>query len=240
VHRNMSDNLRQRRGKKTTNGSSATKEAANDKQQTPIEQLREAQAKLIVSRNRTADLHAAWLNQMFRMSLIVIFVTLHQIQKPIQSCIGDIKSSNEGASSDNVVISGTGAIGIIFGYTYYEILAVITAFLLALILIPSSSRSLELNTTPYFLSSALVPIQLGFYFHTKHPASCVGDGVELIKRNFPVVVIYHTIVTLAAWFMKNGMDQCDEHVRLVAESIVDFERMDKKLQQKKKLLKAKK
>ncbi|KAL3792009.1 hypothetical protein ACHAWO_012611 [Cyclotella atomus] len=236
----MSDNLRQRRGKKPTNGSSSTKDATNDKQQAPIEQLREAQAKLIVSRNRTADLHAAWLNQMFRMSLIVIFVTLHQIQKPIQSCIGDIKSLNEGGSSDNDIISGMDAIVIIFGYNYYEILAVVTAFLLAFILIPRSSSSLELNTAPYFLSSALVPIQLGFYFNTTQPASCVGDGVELVKRNFPAVVIYHTIVTLAAWFMKNGMDQCDEHVRLVTDSIADFERMDKKLQQKKQLLKAKK
>jgi hypothetical protein len=237
----MTDNLRQRRGKTTSNGSAIKKETIQPKQQgqqpTPIEQLRRAHAKLVVSRNRTADLHAAWRNQMFRMSLIVIFVTIHQLQNPIQSCISDIKSSNEGNPPEKDLIGGMAAIGIIFGYCYYELLAVATAFLLAFLLIPyASTSSLELNNTPYFLSSALVPIQLGFYFHTKQPVSCVGAGAEEVQRNFPAVVIYHTIVTLAAWFMKNGMDHCEEHVQLVTDSIADFERMEKKLEQKKHLL----
>ena len=238
----MSDNnLRQRRGKQPSNSSTSKGQTqqSNTKAPTPIEQLRQAQAKLIVSRNRTADLHAAWLNQMFRMSLIVIFVTLHQLQKPIQSCIEDIKSSNEGGASGKDTVTGMNAIGIIFGYSYNELLAVVTSFLLAFLLIPRNAYTLDLNTTAYFISSALVPIQLGFYFHTKQPASCIGAGEE-VQRNFPAVVIYHTIVTLAAWFMKNGMDQCEEHVKLVTDSIADFERMDKKLKTKKQLLKTKK
>ena len=237
----MSDNLRQRRGKKTSNAFTSNGQSAQlnteNKNTTPIQQLREAHAKLIVSRERTADLHAAWRSQMFRMSLIVIFVTLHQLQKPIQSCIGDIKGLNKGDSLGKSTISGMDAIGIIFGYSYYELLAVVTSFLLAFLLIPNKTSTLDLNSTPYFLSSALVPIQLGFYFNTKHPAVCIGDGVEDVRRNFPAVVIYHTIVTLAAWFMKNGMDQCEEHVKLVTDSIADFERMEKKMERKKHLLK---
>jgi hypothetical protein len=40
-------------------------------------------------------------------------------------------------------------------------------------------------------------------------------------------------VTIAAWFMKGGMDQCEEHVKMVSESIEQFERLEKKLKQKK-------
>ena len=237
----MSDNLRQRRGKKKSNESAMHEESdqlrKEHKNTTPIQQLREAHAKLIISRERTADLHAAWRSQMFRMSLIVIFVALHQLQKPIQSCIGDIKGLNEGETLNKLAISGMDAIRIIFGYTYYELLAVVTAFLMAFLLIPNKASTLELSSSPYFISSALVPIQLGFYFHTKQPAACIGEGVEEVQRNFPAVVIYHTIITLAAWFMKNGMDQCEEHVNLVTDSIADFERMEKKMEQKKHLLK---
>ncbi|KAL3785886.1 hypothetical protein HJC23_008774 [Cyclotella cryptica] len=242
----MTGNLRQRRGKKASNGPAThedeTPSKAQEESRTPMEQLRDAQARLIVSRDRTADLHAAWRNQMFRMSIIIIFVTLHQFQKPIQSCIGDIKASNdavgvstEEGSPDKQRISGMEAIGILFGYAFYELLAVATAFLIAYLLLANNTSSLELNSTPYFLSSALVPIQLGFYFHSKQPSSCVGEGAEDVQRNFPVVVIYHTIVTIAAWFMKSGMEQCEEHVKLVTDSIADFERMDKKLKQKKQL-----
>ena len=240
----MSDNLRQRRGKNGKNGSTAKDTTVQSKveknEPTPIDQLREAHAKLVVSRDRTADLHAAWRNQMFRMSLIVILVTLHQLQTPIQSCIGDIKDSVEWKSSPKILISGAEACGIIFGYCYYELLAVITSCLLAFLLIPRDIPSLELNNTPYVVSSALVPIQLGLYFHTKQPSSCVGEGVEEVSRIFPAVVIYHTMVTLAAWFMKNGMDQCNDHIKLVTDSIADFKRMEKKLGQKKHLLQSKK
>ncbi|KAL7483477.1 hypothetical protein ACHAW6_009119 [Cyclotella cf. meneghiniana] len=240
----MTNNLRQRRGKKATNGPATqhdkTPSKAPEETRTPMEQLRDAQARLMVSRDRTADLHAAWRNQMFRMSLIIIFVTIHQFQKPIQSCIADIKASNhrvgvsaEEGLSEKQRISGMEAIGMLFGYTFFELLSVATAFLIAYLILSNKNSSLELNTTPYFLSSALVPIQLGFYFHSKQPLSCVGEGVEEVQRNFPVVVIYHTIVTVAGWFMKSGMEQCEEHVKLVTDSIADFERMEKKLQKKK-------
>ena len=175
-------------------------------------------------------------DRMFRMSLIVIIVTLHQLQKPIQSCITDVKGLNAGRSSDKDLISGLDTIGIIFGYCYYEFLGVVTAFLLFYLLIPLNKTALELINTPYFISSTLVPVQLGFYFHTKQRVSCVGEGVEELKRSFPAVVIYHTIVTLASWFMASGMNQCEEHVKLVEDSIADFERMDKKMQQKRQLL----
>lgn len=155
----------------------------------------------------------------------------------MKSCIEDIKKSNaaEDGQEGKEPISGMQAMGILFGYSFYELLSVVTAFLLTYILLLSIDKtsSLELNNTAYFLCSTLVPIQLGFYFHTQQPVSCIGEGVEEVQRNFPAIIIYHTIVTIAAWFMKGGMDQCEEHVKMVSESIEQFERLEKKLKQKK-------
>jgi len=56
------NNVRQRRGKKSTSGAadSEVSSTTNNNDTKPIEQLKNAQARLIVSRDRTADLHTAW------------------------------------------------------------------------------------------------------------------------------------------------------------------------------------
>ena len=57
------NNVRQRRGKKSTSGAADSEVSSttnNNKDTKPIEQLKNAQARLIVSRDRTADLHTAW------------------------------------------------------------------------------------------------------------------------------------------------------------------------------------
>lgn len=57
------NNVRQRRGKKSTSGAADSESTANNKdtaKPTPSKQLKNAQARLIVSRDRTADLHTAW------------------------------------------------------------------------------------------------------------------------------------------------------------------------------------
>ena len=56
------NNVRQRRGKKSTSAAaeSEVSSTTNNNDTKPIEQLKNAQARLIVSRDRTADLHTAW------------------------------------------------------------------------------------------------------------------------------------------------------------------------------------
>ncbi|KAL7543399.1 hypothetical protein ACHAXR_013325 [Thalassiosira sp. AJA248-18] len=237
----MSDNnLRQRRGKKSTAGTAAAASASPAEtdpagQSTPIEQLRSAHARLVVSRDRTADLHMAWKGQLFRLSLLVVFVTIHQLQSSISSCIREIKDSNDDKA-------GIEAIKLIFGDSFCELLGVVIASLLAYFLALGQITALELDHWPYMVSSAFVPMTLGFYFHAEQ-LGCLGGDDDISaddhskdqRHQFPVVVIYHTIVTLAFWFMKNGMQQCEDHVRMVNESIEDFKRMDKKLALKKKL-----
>lgn len=234
-------NLRQRRGKQPSGKNVTMKEESPEVDddtagaKRPIDQLKNAQQRLMMSHQRTVDLHTAWRAQMFRISLLIVFVTLHQMQTPISTCISDIKESNNEAAGSGE-ISGLKAVKLIFTDSFCELLGVIIASLLSYFLALSKNSPLELDAWPYVASSAFVPPCLGFYFHSKQ-LGCLGTGIDDSShtRQFPVVVIYHTIVTFAFWFMKNGIQQCEEHVNLVNESIKDFQRMDKKIKQKQQL-----
>lgn len=251
----MTDNtdLRQRRGKKSidpaaTKKSSSSSPAPEEKSsgKTPIESLHSAQAKLIVSRDRTADLHAAWKAQLMRLSLLIVFISIYQLQTSISTCIREIKDSNEpsteGIRQDSgAIVAGVGAVKLIFGDSFCELLGVFVSVMLAYFLALSNTSAVELEHWSYMISSALVPVSLGFFFHSKQLGCIGGNGIDNIdeyakdRHQFPVVVIYHTIVTVAFWFMKSGMQQCEDHVQLVNNSIEDFARMDKKIAQKKTL-----
>lgn len=253
----MADELRQRRGKKSSGTPATTADASpadnaavpGDPKPTPIEQLRNAQARLVLSRDRMLDLHASWKTQLFTMSCLIVLVTLYQLQTSIATCIHEIKRPTTEAQVDAGATTGADALQLIFGTAFSEIVGVVIAALLTCFLALDRAvprTPLVLERWPYMVSSALVPLCLSFYFHIKQRGCVAGeaDAVDLeepdakeIRHQFPVVVIYHTIVTIAAWFMKSGIQKAEEHVDLVTDSIRDFERMDKKLAMKRRQLK---
>lgn len=242
----MTDNLRQRRGKKSsgttaaavTSSASSAEAKSGEKPVTPIDQLHSAQARLAISRDRTADLHEAWRGQLFRLSILVICVSIYQLQTSISACIREIK---EGEAT----FAGAEVMKLIFADSFYELLGVFIASFLAYFLALTTIMPIGLDHWTYMLSSALVPICLGLFFHSKQ-LGCIagaGEGDEIDntdeeestkdqRHQFPAVVVYHTIVTVAFWFMKSGMKQCEDNVSLVNKSIEDFTRMDNKIQQK--------
>ncbi len=227
--------LKQRRGKKSSTPdatASANPEVEVTKSATPLEQLRSAQERLLVSRNRTADLHAAWRGQLFRLSLLVVFVAMYQLQTSVSACLREIKDDG---SKTAVTVTGAEVTKLIFGDSFAELLGVIIASLLALFLAISSTDAAQadLNTSlPYMLSSALTPICIGFFFNSKSKG-CLKDeeiesntdAVDDKRHQFPAVVIYHTIVTIAFWFMKSSLQQCEDNVKLCTQSIEDFDRI---------------
>lgn len=230
------NSLKQRRGKKSSTSTATPPgvEVSQPQTSSPLEQLRSAQERLIVSRDRTADLHAAWRGQLFRLSLIVVFVAMYQLQTSIAACISEIKDHD---TKKATTTSGARAMQLIFGDSFSELIGVILSSLLAYFLSISSTDAsqADLNAWPYMLSSALTPICLGFFFNSKS-MGCLVEGEEALnnidsvddkRHQFPAVIIYHTIVTIAFWFMKTGLQQCEDHVKLCTQSIEDFERMNK-------------
>ena len=157
------NNLRWRRGKKSR----------------PLEQIQNAHARLVVSRDRTADLHAAWRGQLLRFALLVWFVTMYQLKNSIASCVSKIKER------DGVItITGMEASWIILGDSYCELLGVVISSLLAHFLAVGDLKGkLELDGWSYMLSSALVPICVGLYFNNSTHSTCRGlEEVSVDKK----------------------------------------------------------
>ena len=197
---------------------------------------------MIISRDRTVDLHAAWKNQLFRMSFLVVAFTLYQLQSSVSTCLQEIKHSNNDVGDKELAIAK-----LIFSHSSSEVVSVFISLLLTYFLsvgLKDPDTPMKMETWPYMASSGLVPLCLSFYFHVQQLGGCFAGDVTIlddkdepnpIRHQFPVVVIYHTIVTVAAWFMKSGLQNAEEHVDLVSDSIRDFERMDKKLALKRQL-----
>ena len=224
------DNLRQRRGKKSTViAASATTSATTSV--TPLEQIRIAHARLVASRDRTADLHAAWRGQLLRFAPLVWFVTMYQLKNSISSCVSDIKS-RDGVKT----ITGMEASWIIFGDSYSELLGVVISSLLAHFLaVADLNGKLELDGWSYMLSSALVPICVGLYFNNSTHATCRGVEEEVsvdddkMRHQFPAVILWHTMITGAYWFMKSGMRDCEDAVNTCAQTIAELETTKEKM-----------
>ena len=226
-----SNDLRQRRGKKSTVTSSATTSATTSSA-IPLDQIRIAHARLVVSRDRTADLHRAWRGQLLRFAPLVWFVTMCQLKNSISSCVSEIKGR------DSVkTITGMEASWIIFGDSYSELLAVVISTLLAHFLAVGDLKGkLELDGWSYMLSSALVPICVGlYYFNNSTHATCRGVEEEVsldddkMRHQFPAVILWHTMITGAYWFMKNGMRDCEDAVNTCVQTISELEIMDEKM-----------
>ena len=228
----VDENLKQRRGKNIVASATATTSrdttTEEENKPTPLEQMRCAQARLIVSRDRTADLHAAWRGQLFRFSLLVVVVTMYQLKASLTACIRDIKDR------EGTIAISFEAIKILFGDSYCELMGVVISSLLAYFLALGYNNGLVLESWPYVLSTALAPICVGLFFNTTQVGCRGGEdldmgGVDDKRHQFPAVILWHTVVTGAYWFMKSGMQECEDNVKLCTQSIEDFEIMDKKM-----------
>jgi len=226
----VDENLKQRRGKKSVASATTSRDTTTEEEikPTPLDQMRSAQARLIVSRDRTADLHAAWRGQLFRLSLLVVFVTMYQLKASLSACIREIKD-REGTTA-----TGFEAIKILFGDSHCELMGVIISSSLAYFLAIGYDNGLVLESWPYVLSTALAPICVGLFFNSSQVECRGGEELDMAdaddkKHQFPAVILWHTVVTGAYWFMKSGMQECEDNVKLCTQSIEDFELMDKKM-----------
>lgn len=228
-------NLKQRRGKKSVAPATSSRDATTEgNQPTPLEQMRSAHARLIVSRDRTADLHSAWRAQLFRFSLLVVFVTMYQLQTSLSACIREIKDRK------GMAVTGVEAIKILFGDSYCELTGVVISGLLAYFLALGYHTGLELDSWPYALSTALAPLCVGLFFNSRQVGCRGGEDLDMVdvddkRHQFPAVILWHTVVTGAYWFMKSGMQECEDNVKLCTQSIEDFERMEKRMTMRAKL-----
>jgi hypothetical protein len=94
-----------------------------------------------------------------------------------------------------ITITGIEASWIILGDSYCELLGVVISSLLAHFLAVGDLKGkLELDGWSYMLSN-----------------------------QFPAVILWHTMITGAYWFMKSGMEDCEDAVNTCAQTIAELE-----------------
>ena len=157
---------------------------------------------------------------------------MYQLRNSMASCIHEI---------NRVTPTETGieARWIILNDYYCQLLGVVILSSLAYFLaLGAFNGELKLDGWLYVLSSALVPICVGLYFNSAQ-AGCRGEvEVEVDvaatdaddkRHRFPTVILWHTMLTGAYWFMKSGMRDCEEAVKACAQTIKEVERLDEKI-----------
>jgi hypothetical protein len=70
----------------------------------------------------------------------------------------------------------------------------------------------------YMIATGLIPLQVAAYFQNqKMGCAHLVDGAEPLDRDFPISMVFHTIVTICCWFMNYQMQLRNDEVKAVAD-----------------------
>lgn len=197
------------------------------------EQLDRAQSAVERSHQGTLKLHQQWRTQLFRLSFLVMVVTLHIAQAPSGACIKEIKKWNE-LQPDSLAIPGSEAIILVLHDATVELLSIFcVGCLLQCLRLPQG----DFSSLPYRLSCAILPVIISIYFQQssinssskkKERPTCVASSKyydaslttadlrdEAVPRHFPVALVFHLIVSISLWFMLYQNQQHDKNIQLL-------------------------
>jgi hypothetical protein len=212
----------------TTTTTTSTSSQAKEKMSL-TEQLDRAQASVEGNQQTALNLHRQWRAHLLRLSMVVMIVTFHQAQQPTTNCVTEIKQWNEiKKNSMEDTITGWQTITAVLTDSVSELLAIIcVGCLLWCLCLPMAGT--DFSTLPYRLSCACLPIIVRIYFSNKDNTSgCLNDGGEMEQyyqtiedpperppRPFPIILIFHTIVSICLFFMQFQVKQHTHNIEMV-------------------------
>jgi hypothetical protein len=224
---------RRRRGKKETSTPTPIPPAAPH----PIpleEQLRRAQVVIETNRTGTAMIHAQWRSQLSRISYLILAASLYHAYGPAQSCFQDVSAWNAN-NNTTPLLSPIQTALIVLADSLVFVLAISSALLLILFL-HSPNRSF--SNPLYLLANACMPAMLALrhlqaeggneiqttcletnlFLTIPSDRSIAATAVgERPTRAFPVVLIFHAIVTGSYWFIAQQSRHQEQNVEAVAK-----------------------
>lgn len=119
-------------------------------------------------------------------------------------------------------ITGFGALMAILNDSHVELLGIACAgCLLWCLSLPMVNR--DFSTIPYRLSCSFIPMIVSLYFSNK-TMGCIKDEMaehtiedlpERSARGFPLVLVFHTIVSISLWFMQYQVGQHQKNIDMV-------------------------
>jgi hypothetical protein len=195
-------------------------------------QIDQAEATVMQNKLSTQVLHQQWRKYLLMLSYLLIVLTFHQSQSPMAACLQDIKAWNGVQKKDANLIPGNEAMLIVLKDSAVNLLAVVMATLLAFFLKDEESHS-DFSNSRFILATLLMVPMIGIhrYQTAQHGTNgCIDDLLAkaklestVRKRDFPVVLVFHVIVTLCYAFMDWQMAQHAKSILLVTKLRTDLE-----------------
>jgi hypothetical protein len=202
-----------------------------------------SRAELVVHKNKAASdtLHGQWKTHLLHLSFLLSFIGLQQLQTRVSPCLKDIKRFNShqrAMMQDGITSADTLRIALLDSIQCLTALAM-TFFLIFFV---SSrrhqSRARFSSSFSYMAANACVPILLALNFRQGRDQpgdiSCIVDLLNRVGLSaetddqhhrstpFPVVLIFHVIVTACVWFMDVQAVQHEKNIQLVEKLRTDL------------------
>jgi hypothetical protein len=199
------------------------------------DQLNRSRNQLHQNKVSTLVLHRQWKSHLLNLSYLLIVISFMQLKGPSSTCLQDIKAYNNNKNQQQeenqigggslVLISGLEAMQIVCMDSIVPAIAIIMAAALSFFLIQAASVTIYTNSqfsNPRYIFACLcIPILL----ISSHVVQSKGDKEGCIddlllqagilpseqeirqrpSRGFPVVLVFHVIVTMCFGFMESQM-----------------------------------
>ena len=207
MKRKMASELRMRN---TAQTSEAPKEQLSAK-----ERIEKTYLSVVATRERTLQLHTQWRSYLLRVSVATLFVSMHQLQQPLQYCWKDLRETSLTPPSLDWLHQ-------MASQSNYEILNFLIASFLVYFIATRQKRAPTLTEATYAAACTAVPICVYFYSSNREMVPQCRDLLESSEieeraRQFPVGLILHTVITIACHFMKIGVNSCEENIKIVED-----------------------
>ena len=200
------------------------------KQQIDLE-LEKAIASVTVVQTRTEQLHSQWRNQLVRLSCLVMLLSLHQCSQPALECVNDIKAQEMGSSQSLWATSQR-----VVGHSMMEVMGVLISFLLFRFTSMNDPPG-DFSSQPYVAAASLIPFCAGIFINADFSLTCLGEArimeEDVVKRQIPVSLVFHVIVSVCYWFMQLGKQQCENQVLAITQLKTQISRSRKNPEKKK-------
>lgn len=230
---NDSQQQQQQRRGKTEPSSSSTNNKKNEVATAMQDQLNRSRNQLVQNKLSTQVLHWQWKRHLLNISYLLIVISFMQLKGPSVTCLQDIKAYNkkqqqdsqDGDSSLVTMISGIEAMRVVSMDSIVPAIAIVMAGALSFFLIQTAGVTIYTNSqfsNPRYIFACLcIPILLvlsNIVQSKGDKEGCIDDLLLMAgimpspqeiqqrpSRGFPVVLVFHVIVTMCFGFMESQM-----------------------------------
>lgn len=225
----MGQTTPEEREKETTNSTSATtpiSAVVHDRfNKVSDAEIQRAMARVMLHRDRLADLQSNWRTNLVRFAYMVTIIAMHQLSKPVQVCIKDLKGNSDAGLLGGH--AGRNAITTIVHYASCELLNLLLSLAIVSFTRKFDAQPEKDMSSNISLLTALVSLVIGVYFNSSGSLGegCIKNEIQtedrspssILKRDFPISSIWCGVVIGAYYFMKVGMEKSEKNVELVNE-----------------------